>query len=168
MNASVIYNYQSPDVKDNNERRYVGWYETKKDNTCIEGYFSESTVNYISQTITNNLMGLSDRKIVVPHDKIYNVLSQLFHTNRPKVGDIHSRYIIPDNMPNDVIQNLILRTIELITQTVRNELEIEAHNRTLTKWTTLYGDFNKHGLRQHAPIRISNKHPKLMTFNMNY
>ena len=31
-----------------------------------------------------------------------------------------------------------------------------------------YGDFNKEGLRAYPPIKLRNKHPQYMAFNMNY
>ena len=44
---------------------------------------------------------------------------------------------------------------------------IEA-NKKLTIWNTVYGDFNKEGLRGHSQIKIREKHPQYMAFNMNY
>ena len=36
-------------------------------------------------------------------------------------------------------------------------------------WTgTLYGDFNKAGLRRHPKIKLRERHPQYMAFNMNY
>ena len=45
---------------------------------------------------------------------------------------------------------------------------MEENNRKLTIWTTVYGDFNQHGLQQHSKIKVRNKRPNPMEFNMNY
>ena len=45
---------------------------------------------------------------------------------------------------------------------------MEENNRKLTIWTTVYGDFNAHQLRQHAPIKVLNKRPNPMEFHMRY
>jgi hypothetical protein len=41
-------------------------------------------------------------------------------------------------------------------------------NSKLSAWTTILGDFNEHGLRRHAPIKLREKRPMPMAFNMNY
>ena len=41
-------------------------------------------------------------------------------------------------------------------------------NKQLSKWTTILGDFNKYGLRGHSQIKVNNKRPQSMMFNMNY
>ena len=41
-------------------------------------------------------------------------------------------------------------------------------NNTLDIWNTVYGDFNKAGLRAHPKIKLREKHPQYMAFNMNY
>jgi hypothetical protein len=89
-------------------------------------------------------------------------------TYRPETGDIYSRYNIPNGSPLNQLQEMIDQTIELITSDVRNNLEMDENNRKLTAWTTVYGEFNDHGLRSHAPIKVRNKRPAPMQFNMNY
>ena len=49
-----------------------------------------------------------------------------------------------------------------------NEYEIEENNKKLTIWSTLYGDFNREGLRAHPPIKIRNRRIDQMSINMNY
>jgi hypothetical protein len=63
---------------------------------------------------------------------------------------------------------MINQTINLIVNDVKNNLETEENNKKLTIWTTVYGDFNEQGLRSHPPIKIRNKKPASMQFNMNY
>jgi hypothetical protein len=87
---------------------------------------------------------------------------------RPEVGDIYSRYNVPKAAPTNHLQNLIDQTIELITSNVRINLEMDENNQKLTAWTTVLGDFNEQGLRSYPPIKVRNKRPAPMQFNMNY
>ena len=63
---------------------------------------------------------------------------------------------------------IVDQVISLLVRNIRNDLEMQANNSKLTIWTTLLGDFNEHGLRQHAPIKIRNKRPDPMLFHMRY
>ena len=39
-------------------------------------------------------------------------------------------------------------------------LIMEENNKKLTIWTTVFGDFNSHGLRSHAPIKLRERKPQ--------
>ena len=96
-------------------------------------------------------------------------MNDIYDSFRPATGDIYSRYIVPNGMSTQsYVQSMVNQVIEVIVSNVKNTLEIEANNEKLTVWTTLYGDFNKDGLRQHPPIKTRNKRPTPMQFNMNY
>lgn len=153
---------------DDNYKRFVGW---NQNNECIRVYFSVNTVETISHKVTELLQGVdpNNRPIIVPSKTICHVMSAVYDSFRPETGDIYARYNIPMGKgPQNYVQNMIDQVIEIIVSDVKNNLGMEAYNKTLTKWTTLLGDFNKHGLRQHAPIKVLNKHPAAMQFNMNY
>ena len=155
-------------IRDDNYIRNVGY---KEDNQCIRKYFSTNTLRIISAKITELLMGVDpeNRPIIVPDKTISSVMSEIYNSYRPPTGDIYSRYIIPSGTnSDDYVQNMIDQTIELITSDVRNNLGMEEINKHLTVWTTVYGDFNRHGLRQVPPIKIRNKHPAHFQFHMNY
>ena len=146
----------SYDKCDENYMRYIGWNETQS----VKEYFCESTINFISNKISQNLEGVDPkgRKIVVPNDKICHVMSQIYQDRRPKTGDIYSRYNIPDaGPPLNMVNDMVNRVIEQITSLVRNEIEMIANNEKLTVWTTVLGDFNKEGLRSHPIIKILKK-----------
>ena len=51
---------------------------------------------------------------------------------------------------------------------LKTQFEVEANNKKLTIWNSLYGDFNDQGLRAHPPIKIRKKHGQYMAFNMKY
>jgi hypothetical protein len=154
-------------ICDNNYLRHVGW---KENNPCIQKYYSQETVDIISYKVTELLQGVDpqNRPIQVPDDKICHVMSQIYSSFRPPTGDIYGRYNIPNDQTGSYIQSMIDQTIEVIVSNVRNTLGMEEHNKNLTIWTTVLGDFNRFGLGSHAPIKVQNKHPQFMAFNMNY
>ena len=45
---------------------------------------------------------------------------------------------------------------------------MEQQNEKLSPWVQVYGDFSEHQLRSHPPIKILEKRPSTMQFNMNY
>ena len=138
---------------------------------CSKRFFSDETVRLISRKVTELTMGVDpqNRPIVVPDKNIIHVMNAIYDNFRPAVGDIHSRYIVPTgNTSQDEIVNMIDQVIEVITSNIRTSLEMEEHNRSLTAWTTVLGDFNQHGLRSHPQIKIRKRRPAPMQFNMNY
>ena len=157
------------EFRDDNYFRYIGW---KGGDDYIKKYFSDKTVRVISAKITDLLTGVDPhgRPILIPDKTILSVMSEIYKSYRPPVGDIHSRYIIPPKRSagDNYIQTMIDQTIEVITSDIRNSIGMEENNKKLTIWTTLYGDFNKHGLQQTSQIKIRNKHPDHFQFHMRY
>lgn len=153
---------------DNNYVKHVGY---KQNNECIKKYYSIETLKTISHKITELLQGVdpNNRPIIVPNKTICSVMSDIYNSYRPPTGDIYTRYIVPSGTTSEsYVQNMIDQVIEVITSDVKNNLGMEECNKNLTIWNTVYGDFNLNGLRQHPPIKIRNKHPQQMAFNMNY
>ena len=156
------------EVCDDNYIKHVGY---EQNNVCIKAYFNKGTVKMISKKITELLKGVAEdnRPIIVPDKTICSVMSDIYDSYRPPTGDIYSRYNIPSGIDSDnYVKSMIEQVIEVITSDVRNNLGMEQNNKKLTIWTTLYGDFNKHGLQQHPEIKIRKRHPQHMAFNMNY
>lgn len=150
--------------------RNVGY---KENNLCIQQYYSQDTVNIISNKITEILQGVDhlNRPIIVPDHLIINVMNSVYNTYRPETGDIYSRYNIPSlsqSSSESHVQNMIDQTIQIITSDVRNNLEMQQCNSKLTIWTTVLGDFNENGLRSHPKIKVRTKRPNPLQFNMNY
>lgn len=152
---------------DLNYMRYVGWSES---NACIKFLFSRPTINLISRKITELTLGVDpkNRRIVVPDERICEVISSVYWNYRPATGDIYSRYIIPTSEQENAVQSIIDQTIELITSFIRNQFGILQANKQLSAWVQVMGDFNTHGLRQFPPIKVQAKRPETMQFNMNY
>lgn len=160
--------YSTNDSYDINSERYVGW-----DPNGL-GYgilMSDVTVTIVSNKCTELLAGVhpEGRPIIFPKESIVNVLDSVYQSHRPQVGDIHSRYIQANiTQRNDVVE-MINRAIKIITSQVRNEYEIAEQNSKLSRWTTVYGDFNQHGLRQYSQIsQINHRGPNRHQIAMRY
>jgi hypothetical protein len=158
----------------NNEnayQAYVGWQNTSSNDCEIETLYSPENIRAISDAITQALDGVdpTGKKIVVCPDKIVNVLSNMYrNSTRPNIGDIHSRFIIPQSQPRCDMRSIMNQTINVIVRSIRDEIETIENNKQLSIWSTVYGDFNKEGIRAHPPIKIRRRHPQYMAFHMKY
>lgn len=152
-------------------KKYIGWEETARTNQHVQFLWDPKRLKVYQNKITDLLDGVSGdgRPIIVPIDTIGNVLFQCYESHRPQTGDIYSRYIHDNSSgENDYVRDIVDRTINIIVSQIRNEYEMIQNNNKLTIWNTVYGDFNKEGLRAHAPIKIRKRRPPQMLFNMNY
>ena len=157
---------------DQNNMRFVGWSQNFRSTDCLNELFSCETVDTISRKITELTMGIGEdnRPIVVPTSTICSVMSDVYINQRPKVGDIYSRYIIPDSgLRNDVLE-IINKTIEIIYSNIKTSMGMEKCNSQLTIWDTVYGEGNPKGLNSvpHGFAKISHKRPMQMFFFSNY
>lgn len=152
-----------------NYTRHVGYEDTSIE--LQKRYFNSTVVENISKKLTQLLQGVDpqNRPIIIPNKTITNIMDSVYQSFRPETGDIYSRYNIASGLnSDDYIQSMINQTIQIIFSEVKTTLEMEENNRKLSVWTTVLGDFNDSGLRSHAPIKILNRHPAYMQFNMNY
>jgi hypothetical protein len=136
----------------------------------IDAYiFNEKNIRKMSDKITQLLTGVDrkNRPIIVPDKTISSVLSGVRKKFVPEVGNIYSRYNTPNYLESGT-QRIINEAINIIVTDVRNNLETDECNQKLNIWTTVLGDFNEHGLRSHGQIKIREKRPSPMLFNMNY
>jgi hypothetical protein len=134
-------------------------------------YFNADTIRTISRKITELTMGVDrlNRPIVVPNDKICNVMNAIYENYRPQTGSIYSRYTIPmGETTQSYVQDMIDQVIEIITSDIRVSLGMEEQNSQLSIWTTVLGDFNDKGLRAYAPIKTLKRRPNPMEINMRY
>ena len=92
----------------------------------------------------------------------------VFENYRPVTGDIYGKYTVDNDNRRDDYSYIVDQTISLLVRGIRNDLEMQQNNSKLTIWTTVLGDFNEHGLRQYAPIKVRNKRPDPMLFHMRY
>ena len=151
---------------DQNFSKYIGWQETD----YIKEYYSQKTVDMISNKISELLEGIdpNNKKIVVSNQNIINIMNSIENNYRPENGNIYTRYTMSNKNQQDYIKEMIEQTIEVITNNIKCSIEMEINNSKLSIWTTVLGDFNENGLRSHPPIKILNKRPNPMQFNMNY
>jgi len=159
------------DPRDYHETGIVGYDYTYKWDPNYRYLFSSENVDRISAAITTALEGVDpqNRRIVVNRDRIIEVLSTVFwNSRRQKVGDIYSRYIVPNCTGRNDTYTMNMETINIIVRAIRDECQTIESNKKLTVWTTLLGDFNNQGLRSHPPLKIRKKFPQRMMFNMNY
>jgi len=155
---------------DSNVMRYVG-FEKGSNLPCLKEFFSKRNIQQISKKCTQLLMGVDkeNRPIIVPDNRICSVMSDIYDGFRPKTGDIFTRYNIPTSYSeSDYINDLTNQTIEVIVNTVKTTLEMEENNEKLTVWNSVLGTFNQAQLVAYPPIKVRNRRPMPMMFNMNY
>lgn len=136
-------------------------------NTNVQGFFSTQTVGFIQAKITELLRYLYPPGIIVPHDKIINVMNAVYQDFPPTTGDIFTRYIIPSFENDNYIDKMINQVIQIITSDIKTNLLTEQQNKKLDIYATVLGDFNPWGLRQYSTIKLRNKRPEF-SINMNY
>ena len=143
---------------------YIGW----QSNDNYNFLFNPSRLLIYQQKITELLEGVTTRPIIVPIDTIVSVLETCYRSHRPTTGDIYSRYIVGQASDEDDVTKIVNRTINIIVSQIRNEFEMASNNKKLTIWNTLYGDFNKVGLRAHAPLKTRKGGPQRGQIHMRY
>ena len=171
--AKIIWNIESwIDEKDSikNNPAYSANVLRDSPTTFERDVYSPETLKKISGIITETLKGVDPqgKDIVVGEGVIKSVLNSIIESHIPRSGDIYSKYQIMYNDPNNSAEDIIGKTIEVITYTMRNQIEMTANNNKLSVWDNLFGDFNKHGLRAHPNIKLRERHPDYMLFNMRY
>jgi hypothetical protein len=152
-------------------QRYVGWTNTSSQDANLNYLYSPENLLELQVVIKNSLKGVhpEGKDIIVSTNQIAEVLSNVYENGtRTGIGDIYSRYIIEQEKPRCDIRTLNNQTVQAIVNQIKTEFEVQENNKKLTIWTSVYGDFNKEGLRAHPPIKIRKKHPQYMAFNMNY
>jgi hypothetical protein len=160
MTSSVV-------MRNGNYHRYVGW---DSNSELSNRFFSDENLEKIKKILYEKLKCVrTDRRpIIVTERVITHVMSQLYENYRPQLGDIYTIYTIPAEQPRDDVQLLNDMTIETIVSNITSEIHMEEANKKLTIWTTVLGDFNEHGLRQHPIIKINKKNINKVRFTMNY
>lgn len=150
--------------------QYVGWDQQIGWNSFLNRLFSNETIKIIQKKTTEYLSGVDDQgRHIVPTERVVeSALYGVFENYRPVTGDIYGKYTVNNDNSRDDYSYIVDQTISLLVRGIRNELEMEQNNSKLTIWTTLLGDFNEHGLRQYAPIKVRNKRPDPMLFHMRY
>ena len=155
-------------VMDEDFFRYVGWQVSQQE--FDKKWFAKTTLNEISTVLKEKLKCLrtDGRPIVVADRVIAHMMSEVFHKNRPILGDGYFMFNIVPEKQRDDYNDMKVQVIEMIFNTIKTEYEMDQNNRKLSIWSTLYGDFNKQGLRQYSTIKINEMNINKVRFNMNY
>ena len=144
------------------QTQFVG--SNSNDSILIANFFTKDVVDFISEKCTNLLEGVDEkgRQIVVPDKRIFEVMNTVYSSYNYPIG--FDATISKDQY----VKNMIGDSIARIVFDVKNTLQYEQCRNKYTIWTTVYGDFNKEKLRQHAPIKILKNRPNSFEFNMKY
>jgi hypothetical protein len=119
-------------------------------------------MEYLSKEITKALDGVhpEGRPIIATERVISGALFSVENQYAPKVGDIHSRYIIPQDPEQNDLTNINSQVIAMVVDAIKNEYEIAQNNSKLSIWSTLYGEgCNDEGLKQTNLIKLNNRRP---------
>lgn len=148
--------------------KYVGYDDSFM--PTVRSLFSESTVRFIQKMVFDMSKAYFPQGVLVKCYIIASVLDTVFNNFRPPTADIYSRFVIPvdDVANNDYISNIISQTARIVLDDVVNSLGMERTNQNLDIWTTVLGDFNKHGLRSHDQIKTLENKPPSGLFFENY
>lgn len=150
---------------------YVGWETVSQDNPLVQKLFTKGTVTLIQQKVGDYLTGVdpNGRRIIPSERIIVTALFGVFRDHVPTTGDIYGKYTVVDQAQRNDYAYIVDKTISLLFQGIRDQLQMEHQNESLTPWTALYGDFNEHKLRQHPPIKVNQgKRPDPFLFHMRY
>ncbi len=156
--------------------RHPGWGVTSEPSECNIGYqiyFSDKTLRHIQDSLDTLLQNITERPIKVTENVIRNVMENIYIHNTPQaIGDIYSRYHMTgtdlDCKRTFDIGKMVQEVIEVIYNYIKNEYDMAKCNKNMTPWNALYGTFNDHGLLAHPPIKLLEKRPQPMQFNMRY
>jgi hypothetical protein len=151
--------------------QYVGWDLIVDASPLLQKLFSKTTVRVIQQKVADYLLGVHpEGKRIVPAERVVaTALYGTFKNYAPRTGDMYGKYTVVDASLRNDYAAIVDQTISLLVQGIRDDLGMIEQNEKLTIWTTVLGDFNEHGLRQHPPIKLNNgKRPDPMLFHMRY
>jgi len=151
---------------DYNILKHVGWQELENTNPYTL-LFSQQNVNNLSKAITTYLWPLKNLAIIVPDTAIREIITSVWNTEKGgQISGIYTQATFDiERTPFKRINEIVIQTI---TSQIKNEYQMAECNNSMDIWNQLYGDFNKAGLRAHPKIKLREKHPQLMMFNMNY
>lgn len=145
--------------------QHVGYVNT---NAAVAAYFSASTANFISKKVTELLTQFYPQGVIVPTERIVDIMNAIYEAYRPSTGDIYSRYTIPSDENPNCIDEMINQVIQVIVTQVKDNMTMDQTNSKLSAWTQVLGTFNEEGLRSHAPIKLRRRRPTPMMFFENY
>lgn len=141
----------------------------------LEFLTSVSTTDHIRQEINKKIKNL---EIEVKVEYIRQIMIHEINNFRSRYGDNNNK-ITPVEVNNIYINKLstlkprdifsiINDVIERIVSNINIEHNMVTNNNKLDKWNTILGEHNSQGLRQYSNIKLNEKKPKGMLFNMTF
>ena len=161
-------------VKITNSINFEVNYMNKLDNQ-IKFLMSNDTKKYIREEIDKkindvNLQVKDDYIVKMMIHEINNFRSR-YGTNTNKMTPVEVQNIYTNKLskfkPIEIF-SIVSDVIERISSNILIENNMIKNNNKLDKWNTILGDNNKHGLRSHTQIKLNEKKPKGMLFNMTF
>lgn len=155
------------DRYDNQYYSYVGRDNSSIGQTGYQYFFSIENMKYLSDTIHRKLLE-AGHNIVITDEVLGDVMSSINRDNTPKIGNIYTLFTIPSTNIRDDVQNMNDRVVNTIVSNILDTEDAKKWNESLNIWDTVYGDFNRKGLRSHSIIRKKEKDIMKGQFNENY
>lgn len=143
--------------------RHSGWNDDGQYNN-LNVFLSDSTAAFIQSKLCSYFGG----KVIVPLDKIIHLMNGVYDGYRPSTGDIFTRYNVKSNENYNAVDELINQTLKIAYDTIRDDFDTRYQNSQLSIWTSVLGEFNEHGLRSHAPIKLKRRRVPSTFINMNF
>lgn len=163
QNLGIHYN----NIHDYTNTAYVGWDRSAIEQPGYRMFFSNENIKFIQETVRNILLS-AGYNIVVSEEVVTGVMSDVFQNRTPIIGDMYTYYTIPQNEPRNDVNNNTERVINTIANYIMDAEDMKKWNYSLNKWDTVYGDFNRKGLRSHSIIKKREKDYMKGQVNFNY
>ena len=139
----------------------------------VDYLMSVNTMTKIRNEINNKL----GRNVEVKDDYINGIMRHEISNYRSRYGEDKSKMFGIESNNVYMSKMSLFRTkdifviindvIERVVSNINIENNMIENNSKLDKWNTVYGD-NNNGMRRHSNIKLNEKKPKGMLFNMTY
>jgi len=136
--------------------------------------YSDYNINYVRKLVLEK----SIQQIGKAYDYtniqcIKNLIESYSDEFIPKYGDMYSRLyhekreIFSGGFTNNSIEHILQQVAQHIVDTIHSETKIEMNNSHLNRLNVTYGA-NNYNLNAHSKIKLREKHPQRMMFNMRF
>ena len=136
---------------------------------------SSTTITHIKNKINERI---NDLQLEVKNDYVKKIMIHEINNyrgrygnenNKIKTSEIHNIYTHKlSKLKSRDVFTIINDVTERIVSNINIENNMIKNNNKLDKWDTILGDNNRHGLRSHSNIKLNEKKPKGMLFNMTF
>jgi hypothetical protein len=151
--------------------QYIGWEQQTTWNPLIQALFSKKTRKIIRDKVSEYTTGVDPkgRKIVPSDNVVETALYGVFNNYHPRTGDIYGKYLVVNPDERNDYAAIVDQTISLLVRGITNEIGMIEQNSKLSIWNSVsLGEGNSIGLRAHPPLKMRERRPDSMLFNMHY